>query len=1051
MLAWLVTSSVRFRLLVLPIAAALLILGAVQLHKSRVDVVPEVSPPTVEVQTESLGLSASEVEDLITVPMEHFLLNGIKGVDTIRSDSAPGVSRIDLIFDRGTNLLDARSLVQEQLTRIAALPNVAAPPQMLQPLSSTSRVLMIGLQTKNPKKISPIDLSIIARWIIRPRLLGLQGVANVTIYGQRDRQLQVLVDPQRLKSRGVTLAQIIKTAGNAQLVSPLTYLNASTPGAGGFLDGPNQRLSVRHQLPLGKPGNLAEVPVDGAHGVRLGGLTRVVEGHQPLIGDAVVHGGQGLLLGVDKRPGAGTPEVTRKVLQAFAEMKQGLRGVRVDTNVFKPASYINNSIDHLAVLSLIAFVLVLLGLVAFFLRWRAVLISVIAIPLSLLSAILVLDAFGYTINALVVAGLVMAVGVVVDYAISSTDEIVRRIRERRDANGHESATTIVLDSSIEIRGAIGSATAIVVVTVVPVVIAKGVTATFLDPLVLAYGLAVVAAMVISLTVTPALSTVLFVNGRSTRAEPPIARRLAQGYESLLQRTLQTPRAVLYGLGVVGLVGIVAVPFLEPPDRPTFRDRDLLVRWDATPSTSLPEMDRITTRASAALRSIRGVKDVDADLGRAVTSDRVVGTNSGEIWVRMAGGADYGKTLSQIRQVADGTPGVRGQVSTYEDTKTADVLERPTSAVVVRIYGHDFPLLRQKAHQLRGTLGSINGVRDTRLEGLPVEAPTLRVQVNLADALRHEIKPGDVRRAVATMTSGLTVGNFFEEQAVFDVVVVGVPATRQNVDSVRNLLIDTPSGGTVRVGDVARVSIGPDPVDIQHYATSRFLDLRLDTNGGNTGSVRSEAKRRLKNVAFPLAYHAEVLGGSANGQTSKGHFLAYVIAAEIAVLLLLQAAFGSWSLAFAVFLTLPLATAGGVIVALAGGHGGSLAELAGLIAIVGLTLRPAITFVTRQERVQRQEGGTNARELTLRIARDRFAPTAMAALATALAMLPFAVVGHTAGNEITQPLAEVILGGLVTATLVNLVIVPAICLAWGSTAPERPPEAELAELDAEGNR
>jgi Cu/Ag efflux pump CusA len=396
------------------------------------------------------------------------------------------------------------------------------------------------------------------------------------------------------------------------------------------------------------------------------------------------------------------------------------------------------------------------------------------------------------------------------------------------------------------------------------------------------------------------------------------------------------------------------------------------------------------------------------------------------------------------------PGIRSQVTTYEDTQTNDVLERPTNSVTVRIYGHDYPLLRQEAHRLRGILGGIGGVQSTRLEGLPVETPTLRVQVDLAKALRHEIKPGDVRRAVATMTSGLTVGNFFEEQAVFDVVVLGVPATRQNIDSVRNLLIDTPAGGTVRVGQVARVSIGPDPTDIQHDATSRFLDLRLNTTGSDAGSVRSEAKHRLGNVAFPLAYHAEVLSGSAEGQTSKGQFLAYVIAAEIAVFLLLQAAFASWSLAFAVFLSVPLATAGGVIVALASGRGGSLGELAGLLAILGLVLRPAITMVTRVERLQRVEEGATGMDLTLRVARERFVPTAMAAVATALAMLPFAVVGSTAGNEITQPLAQVLLGGTLTAAVVNLLIVPAICVAWGSAVPERSPEEQLADLDAEGN-
>src|SRR5436305_2346831 len=357
--------ALRFRLLVVLVAAGVVVFGVARLNSAPADTLPEFTSPVVTIQTESLGLSAAEVEQLITVPMEQDLLNGVKGVETIRSHSVPGLSSIEMVFARGTDLLRDRQLVQERLTQAYVLPNVAKPPQMLQPTSSTNRVMVVGLQSR---RLSAIDLSVLARWTVRPRLMGIPGVANVSIWGLRDRQLQVLVNPAELAANKVTLAQVISTAGNAQLVSPLSYLSASTPGTGGFIDTPNQRLSVRHILPFGEPRNLAEVPVDQSRDLDIGDVATVVEGHQPLIGDAVFagyaggsagpgggggppasggpsgSGGAGLLVAIDKLPGASTLGVTHAVEQALAELRPGLSGVTVDASVFRPATYVRDGL-----------------------------------------------------------------------------------------------------------------------------------------------------------------------------------------------------------------------------------------------------------------------------------------------------------------------------------------------------------------------------------------------------------------------------------------------------------------------------------------------------------------------------------------------------------------------------------------------------------------------------------------------------------------------------------------------------------------------------------
>src|SRR3954468_4350922 len=491
MLRWIVASSLKFRLLVVPLAVALLVVGFTQLRKAPVDVLPEFTQPIVEVQTESLGLSAPEVEQLITVPMEQDLLNGVMGVETIRSESVPGLSDITMVFERGMDLFEARQLVQERLTQAHALPNVSKPPQMLQPMSATSRVMMIGLSTE---KLSPIQLSVLARWTVKPRLMGLPGVANVAIWGFRDRQLQVNVDPARLAVNHVSLSQLLRTTGNAQLVSPLTFVEASTPGTGGFIDGPNQRIGIRHIVPFGKPSNLAQVPVEDTGGrLRIGDVATVSEEHQPLIGDAVVGGRRGLLLVVQKLPGANTLKVTHEVDDALDELRPGLAGVQIDAHAFRPASFLEEAIGHVRTLIIIAGALLLVALAAFLMRWRAVFVTAIAVPLSLMAALLVLRLTDQTINALVVAGLVIALGALIGDAVSDADAVGRgRISEL-----------------LRNRSAMGYATLILLLAMLPVFLAGGTDGSFLHPLALSYGLAVLASMLVALTVTPVLSSLVY--------------------------------------------------------------------------------------------------------------------------------------------------------------------------------------------------------------------------------------------------------------------------------------------------------------------------------------------------------------------------------------------------------------------------------------------------------------------------------------------------------------------------------------------------------------
>jgi Cu/Ag efflux pump CusA len=448
MLGWIVGSSLRFRLLAVALGAAVLAAGANQARQMPVDSLPEFAPPMIEVQTEALGLSAPEVEDLVTLNLEE-LLNGTPWLANIHSTSVPGLSSILLTFEPGTDVLRARQLVQERLALSFAIPNVAKPPVIIQPLSTTNRVMMIGLSSKT---VTPIEMGILARWNIRPALLAVPGVANVSIWGQRERQLQVQVEPERLLANHITLDQIVRTTGNAMWVSPLTFLQASTPGSGGWIDTPQQRLEVRHIFPITTAGDLSKVTVDGAAPLRLSDVADVVEDHQPLIGDAVLTGGEDSLIVVEKFPNANTLEVTRGVENALDELRPGLAGIQIDTSVARPATFIDESIDNLTLAAVIGAILLVAALGALLFQWRAALVAALAIPVSLMAGVLVLDVRGDSINLMVIAGFAIALAVIIDDAVTSTTAIAARVREDRAAGRSPSLATAIVEASAVSRG-----------------------------------------------------------------------------------------------------------------------------------------------------------------------------------------------------------------------------------------------------------------------------------------------------------------------------------------------------------------------------------------------------------------------------------------------------------------------------------------------------------------------------------------------------------------------------------------------------------------------
>jgi CzcA family heavy metal efflux pump len=1009
---WLIGTSLRLRVAVLAAAILLMIIGIRGIREAPLDVFPEFAPPRVEIQTEGPGLSTIEVESLITVPIES-ALSGILGLDTIRSTSVLGLSSVLLYFKPGTNLLDARQLVQERLATLAGqLPSVSGTPVILSPLSSTSRVMKIGMSSE---KLSQVELTTLARWTIRPRLMSIPGVANVAIWGQRDRQIQVLVDPEKLRDHHVSLEDVISTTQNAVI-----------PDSGGFLDTPNQRLAVTHVPAVKTADDLRRMPVAFRNGVPLDleKVTDIVEGFPQPIGDAVINDGPGLLLIVEKQPTGNTLEVTRKVEEAMESLRPALADVDVDTTIFRPATFIEMSIDNLKRALLWGCILVAAILIAFLFEWRTAVISLTAIPLSLVTAVLVIHYQGATINTMVLAGLAIALGEVVDDAIIDVENITRRLRLNREAGNPQTPFQVVLKASLEVRSAVVFASMIVVLVFVPVFLLEGLAGSFFRPLATSYILAVVASLLVAVTLTPALSLMLLPKAALKGRDSALVRWLKRAYRSLLPRVLDRPRLAAALLLAVFAVTVLAVPFLGEEFLPDFQEYDFLMHWVEKPGTSIDAMRRITIRASRELRSIPGVRNFGAHIGRAEVADEVVGPNFTELWISLDPKAPYRQTVDRIQEVVDGYPGLYRDVLTYLKERIKEVLTGGSAAIVVRIYGPELDELRRKAQEAARTMEKIPGVADLQVEQ-QVLIPQVEVRVRQEAARRFGLTPGQVRQAATTLIQGLKVGEIYDKQKIFDVAVWGIPEVRGNINMLRSLLIDTPSGARVPLNDIADIRIAATPNTITHENISRKIDINCNVRGRDLGSVAREIEDSVLSIGFERGYHPEFLGEYAERERSQRRLFMVAGLSLLGIVLILYSDFQSTRLALILLLSLPFALVGGVAAAFLTGGVLSLGSLVGFVTVIGIAARNGIMMVSHYRHLEAEEGMSFGTDLILRGAQERLAPILMTALTTALALLPIALGGNKPGHEIEHPMAVIIIGGLVTSTILNLFLMPVL--------------------------
>ncbi len=1023
MLTAIVRFSVRFRGIIIALACLLLGYGIYTIFQSRLDVFPEFAPPLIVIQTEAPGLSPEQVEILVTQPIEN-ALNGTLGMESMRSTSIQGLSMITLTFGKDTDIYRARQLVSEQLNTLAGqLPNGVKAPVMNPLTSSTGTVLGIGLTSAT---LSPMALRTFADWTLKPDLLGIPGVAAVTVYGGEIKQYQIQVDPQKLIRLGLSLQDVLGMARRASGVR----------GAG-FIENRNQRITLSTDGQTTSIEQLAHVAVLQKNGatVRLGDIGRVTLAPEPPAGGATVEGKPGIVVMVDGQYGADSMTVTHAIETVLAEMKPALQadGIRLYPDLFRPANFITSAIGHLRFALLLGAVLVVIVLYLFLFDMRTAFISATAIPLSLLTAIIFLHHFGISLNTMTLGGLAIALGEVVDDAIVDVENIYRRLRENSLLPQPISSALVVIRASVEVRGAVIYATFVVALIFFPVLTLSGVAGKLFAPLGITYILAILSSLAVALFVTPALAYLLLARKGLKPQEPRLIGALKTRYRPLLASIERRSNRVVAGLLVAVVCALAVLPFLDASFLPELREGHYILHMSGVPGTSLRQSLDTGRRVSLALLKIPGIRSVAQRAGRANNSSDVYGTNAGEFEVDLQpglNGHDQARILAQIRKTTAGFTGWAFVAKTFLAERIEETLSGYTAQVVVNIYGNNLDTLDSLAQQVAQALNQVPGARGVAVQS-PQGTPQLTIRLKQDQLTRWGFEPVDVLDAIRTAYEGVIATQIFEGNHIYNVAVVLTPAARQNPAQIGMLPLRNAQGTTVPLSQLADIAETDGRYAVLHSAGQRLQTVTANVSGTALNVFVQAAQRRIRTqIAMPKGFYAVFTGDAEAQAQARRDLLINSLIAATGIVLLLFLALKSARALLLVMANLPFALVGGVLIVLATGGDLSLGSLVGFVTLFGITLRNSIMLISHYEHLVNIDGLAWGLETAILGASERLAPILMTAAVTALGLLPLALQSGEPGNEIEGPMALVILGGLVTSTILNLLVLPTLALRYG---------------------
>ena len=1017
MMVGIISQALRHRGIVAVLSVILLLYGTVLAFQSRLDVLPEFVPPQVVVQTESPGLAPEQVESLVTLPVEQ-ALSGIPATARVSSESITGLSVVTVVFDDDVDILVARQGVAEHLAELAGkLPVGVSTPRMSPLVSSTMDLLKIGLVSTT---VSPRELRDVADWELRPRLLAVPGVARITVYGGERREVQILLDNARLAAADLTASDV------------LTAARAATGVQGsGQIDLQSQRIPISTGL-VGDPVQVvsqAVVTTRGETTIRIADVAQVRDGPAIAFGDAVIQGKPGVLLAISSQYGANTLEGTHALESALAEMLPRLkaRGIDAYPAIHRPATFIERALGNLSRTLAIGALLIAIVLYAFLRDWRSALIAFMAIPLSLLAAVVVLNHFDVALNTLTLGGFAVALGVLVDDAVIYLENILRRLRQNAAAAQPKARLVVIRDASLEISGAVVFATAVILLVLLPVFLMPGVQGKFMGPLVQAFALSVVASLVVALTVTPALAALLL-RSRESHRESVWLSKLRSWHLLALDRCTRHRTAVLVTLGVL-LAGVIALtPLLAGEFMPSFREGHFVAQVSArVPGTSLGEMARLGERISAEILALPYIATVAHQIGRAEQGEDTWGPERSEFHIELKPNnhIDQGRVQQELRELFARYPAVQSEVLTFLGDRVSESLSGETAQGVIRVRGNDIDAIDRATARLIGQVGSVPGIADVQA---PHAGLSAELSVNLLPArlALYGLRAGDVLDVIETAFAGTVVNQVYDGNRTISIVAL-LPATeRTNPQSVRKLPLRSANGQFIALEDVAQIYVATARSAIRHEGGQR---MGVITFNAGTRAIQPVTRDVQAILSRDATQHrdtwTEMAGEAEQQQQTQRSLIVYSLIALVMIVLVLTAAFERRALALIVLLNVPFSLIGAILALAATGQSLSLGALVGLVTVFGISARNAILLLAHYEKLlEETPGAAWTPELIDRGAAERFLPVIMTAVLTALGLVPLAASFGTAGNEIEGPLAIAVLGGLVSSTGLCLVVLPA---------------------------
>ncbi|MEJ2695436.1 MAG: efflux RND transporter permease subunit [Candidatus Sulfobium sp.] len=1007
-LGTIVRFALRRRGIIIALALLFLVYSIYSLTGARYDVFPEFAPPEVTVNSEAPGFSPEQTEELITRPVE-IAVTGLGGLASILSRSMQGLSVVTVRFKSGTDVYLARQKIAERLSTLTGALPEGVTPEMKPLTSSTGNVIEIGLTST---KLSQMQLRTVADWTVRQRLLAVSGVAQVNIYGGGEKELQIQVIPERLIKYGLSLEDVISAAKKGTGVK----------GAG-FIDGTNQRITVRSAGQSLTAGELAGAVLKHGKGanVVLGDVAHVAEAPAPRIGGATINGKPGTLLVVWAQYGANTLDVTRGLDKAIAELRPTLeeQGITIYPGLFRAADFIEAALHNINFSLIIGALLVVIVLLLYLFNLRTAAISCAAIPLSLLGSVTVLEHFGLSLNTMTIGGLAIAIGEVVDDAVIDVENILRRLRENRLAKEPLPALQVVYKASVEVRSAVVYATFAVVLVFIPVLTMTGISGRFF-------------ALLVALTVTPALSLLMLGKGELPAEEPPVARWIKGHYVRIILAVERRPKSVMAAAGVLIAATLVIFPFLEGRFMPELIEGNFIIHTTTAPGTSLKETLRTGALLEDKLTALPYVRSAAQMAGRTIEGDEARGANEGEfdLTLKPLGKSGFDRARRQIRGIIAGFPGMASEIDTFLTERINETISGFRAPVAVNIYGNDLSVLDRKAAEAEAILSGIRGAADVRLQA-PPSAPELLATLDKGALARWGFEPAAVLDDIHTAFAGKKVGQVFQGNRAFNVSVIVDPKNRKSITDVANLPLRNPEGAYVSLSQLANLREMPARFIILHEGARRVQTITCKVRGRSLGSFVAEVQKEMvSRLHLPAGTYLNIAGAAKEQARTRRDLLVHSAIAALGIIILLSIVTVSYRNLLLILLNLPFALAGGVFVAFAAGGVLSIGSIVGFVTLFGITLRNSVMLISHYEHLVDVEGMDWGPETAVRGASERLAPILMTATVTALGLLPLALGSGAAGREIEGPMAQIILGGLVTSTALNLLVLPSLALRFG---------------------